>query len=121
MNRGDTQCVKLNYTVNGSPMVEGAYQEIEIQFNMQRTSDSVKKLLSTGDIVWGTVTYLDEEEVEQTFTGYYTNLSQEETFKLSEGNVEVQLRVMLNGEVGSSRIEDFSIGRVLSTKVLSQS
>lgn len=24
MNRGDTQCVKLNYTVNGGPMVEGA-------------------------------------------------------------------------------------------------
>lgn len=118
INRGDTLCLTLDYTVNGSAMIEGAYQEIELQLNCQREYDSVKKLMSKGDIVWGTVTYIDDDDVQQTFTGYYAILSQEDTFKLSQGKFEIQLRIMINDEVGSSEVSDFDIGRVLSNKVL---
>ena len=58
MNRGDTAILMLNYTINGDPLVEGAYQEIELQLNPQ--GSGVKKLLSLGDIAWGSVTYEDE-------------------------------------------------------------
>ena len=111
-------CLLLNYNVNGSPMIQGAYQEIELQINKQDVFNSIKKTLSGGSIIWGDVTYVDDEGTQQTFTGYYTNLSQEETFSLSSGDVNVQLRVMINNEVGSSAISEINVGQVLSKKVL---
>ena len=118
LNRGDTAYLILNYEINGHDLEEGAYQEIELQINQQENSNSVKKLLSDESIKWGTIQYLDEECVEQSFTGYYAFLSQEETFKLSRKKANVQLRIMVNNEVGSSAISDLEIGSVLSSKVL---
>ena len=116
MNRGDTAYLMLNYTINGEPLVDGAYQEIELQINKQGT-DSIKKLLSTGEIKWGMIEY-EEEDKTKTFTGYYCTLSQNETFSLRDGSSYVQLRVLVNDEVGSSDISYFDIGQTLSKKVL---
>ena len=118
MNRGDTAYLILNYKVNGQDLVQDGYQEIELQINPQGSFNSVKKLLSDGSISWGTVSYIDDDNVEKSFTGYYAHLSQEETFTLSKGKVNVQLRVMLDNEVGSSAISDINAGNVLSSKVL---
>lgn len=116
-NEGDTACLMLNYKLNGEDLVEDAYDEIELQINSQGNYYSLKKLLSEGEIEWGTVVYQDGE-TEKTFTGYVASLSQEETFKLKKGTWQVQLRVLVNGEVGSSDISDLNIGDALSTRVL---
>lgn len=116
-NEGDTACLMLNYNLNGNAIVEGAYQEIEFQINPQNSYMSIKKTLSSGDIVWTTVTYEEDNET-KTFTGYVTYLSQEDTFKLTNGKAKCQLRIMVNDEVGSSAITDFDIGDTLSSEVL---
>ncbi len=117
MNRGDTAYLMLNYTFNGEPLVQGAYQEIELQINPQNGSTGVKKLLSKNEIQWGSLTY-EEGGMEKTFTGYYVSLSQEDTFSLSNGTNRVQLRVMADDEVGSSQVSTVKLGQVLSNKVL---
>lgn len=118
-NRGDTAYLLLNYTLNGEPLQQDAYQEIEFQINKQGNLNAIKKLYSTGDIFWSSdFTYVDEEGQEQSFVGYVCKLSQEETFALSDGISDVQLRVMLNDEVGSSAYSQLDIGKVLSRKVL---
>ena len=117
MNRGDTVCLMLNYYINGSPLVEGDYQEIELQINNESSAKAIKKLLSRGEIVWETVTY-NNEGSEETFTGYVVNLTQEETFKLATGQSTVQLRIKKDEEVGSSATTMFNLGAVLSSKVL---
>lgn len=118
MNRGDTAYLMLNYTINGDPLQEGAYEEIELQLNPQSNSRNVKKLLSEGDIEWATMTYVDEHGVEQQFTGYIARLSQEETFIFNEGDVEAQLRILWGDDVGSSAITSFILGKALSCEVL---
>lgn len=120
LNRGDTVCLLLNYDLNGQPLEEDAYQEIELQINVQGTYNAVKKTLTAGEIRWGEVAYTDEGEP-KTFTGYFTNLTQEETFRLSAGKSDVQLRIMLDDEVGSSAISSISLGQVLSRQVLDAS
>ena len=118
MNRGDTGYLILSYTLNGEPLEQGAYQEIELQINRQGAFPcSIKKLLSDGTILWGTLLYDNDGET-ASFTGYYCTLSQEETFSLNEGEVEVQLRILEDDEVGSSAIDSFELGRTLSTEVL---
>ena len=118
-NRGDTAYLLLNYQVNGEPMIQGAYQEIELQINRQDDFRSVKKLFSLGEITWEeNYTYIDDNGNEQTFTGYVCALSQEDTFKISSGISNIQLRVMLNDEVGSSETQTLDLGCVLSDKVL---
>lgn len=117
MNRGDTSYLMLNYSINGNPLSEGDYEEIELTINEQSSFRCVKKLLSEGEIVWGTMNYIENDE-EKTFTGYYVHLSQEETFKLGKGANEVQIRILDNNEVGSSAVSTIDLGRVLSNEVL---
>lgn len=118
-NKGDTAYLLLNYTLNGEPLVEGAYQEIELQINKQDEFRSIKKLMSNGDIYWGTdMTYIDQEGQTQTFTGYVCELSQEDTFTVSSGVSQIQLRIMLDEEVGSSTQTSLDIGKTLSNKIL---
>lgn len=117
MNRGDTSFLMLGYTINGSPLVEGAYQEMELTINDCGTSKCVRKLLSRNEIEWGSLTY-EEDQQERTFTGYYTHLSQEETFALLQGENKVQLRILDNNEVGSSAVSLIALGKALSNEVL---
>ena len=113
-NRGDTLCLSLKYKVNGEDMVKDAYEEIEFQINNAKSQKAIKKLLSNGGIVWDTVM----EETGDMFTGYVVKLDQSETFSLVAGPSQVQLRVKMNGQVGSSKESTFSLGSVLSDKVL---
>lgn len=117
-NKGDTIYLILNYEVNGHSLEKDAYQEIELQINVQGSFNSIKKLLSDNSIAWGTIQYIDDDNVEQTFTGYFAYLSQEETFKLSNKTANVQLRIMIDNKVGSSAISDINVGNTLSKKVL---
>ena len=117
MNRGDTVALMLNYQVNGSPLVQGGYDEIELQINKQSTDKSIKKLLSKGEIVWKTINYVKDGATES-FTGYVANLSQEETFLLAAGQSMVQLRVKIGDQVGSSENSMFNLGAVLSSEVI---
>ena len=118
MNRGDTSFLMLNYTINGDPLIENTYEEIELTINKATSFRCVKKLLSKGEIEWGTLNYVDSEGHPQTFTGYYAHLSQEETFKLQQGENEVQLRILDGDEVGSSAVSSITLGEVLSSEVL---
>ena len=117
MNRGDTVSLMLDYQVNGSPLEEGAYSEMELQINNENSSKAIKKLLSDGGIAWKTINYENNGSTE-TFTGYVAELSQEETFKLSAGQSMVQLRIRIGNQVGSSESSMFMLGAVLSTKVI---
>lgn len=112
MRIGDTICLMLNYQLNGEPLVEGAYEEIELQINKQGSSKSMKKLLSNGDIKWDTVEYNGEE-----FTGYVVHLTQQETFDLGS-YLQCQIRIKMDGEVGASGINDINLDEVLSEQVL---
>ena len=118
MRRGDTFCLMLNVKVNGEDMTQGAYDEIELQINKESSSKSIKKLLSDGDIVWDTVTYLNKNNVTETFTGYVAYFDQDETFKLNAGQSQMQVRVEKDGQVGSSDEDMLTLGNVLSSKVL---
>ncbi len=117
INEGDTAWLMLNYKLNGDDLVQGAYQEIELQLNPQSDFNAVKKTLSDGSIEWGTVVYMDGN-VEKTFTGYIASLTQAETFQLRKGKCKYQLRILVNDEVGSSAIGEVDIGDALSTEVL---
>ena len=103
----------LDYQVNGRNLVNGAYEEIEFQINNDSTAKSIKKLLSNGEIEWKRITYDGG-----VFTGYVVYLNQEETFSLREGESTVQLRIKMGGEVGSSEESEFSLGSVLSSRVI---
>lgn len=116
-NEGDTACLMLNYQLNGQPLEEGKYEEIEFQINQQGLLSSIKKLLSKGEIEWATVTYI-EDNIEKTFTGYVTYLSQTDTFKMQDGIAMCQIRILVNGEVGSSEFSQIDLGKALSMKVL---
>lgn len=117
MNRGDTVSMMLDYQLNGESLVEDAYDEIELQINNESSSKAIKKRLSDGSIQWKTITYNLNGSIES-FTGYVTELTQEETFKLSAGQSTVQLRVRIGNQVGSSDTSTFSLGAVLSSTVI---
>ena len=40
----------LNYTINGDPLYEDSYQDIELTINEESSFRCVKKLLSKGEI-----------------------------------------------------------------------
>lgn len=117
MNRGDTVSLMLDYQVNGSPLQQGAYDEIELQINNQNSSKSIKKLLSDGGIQWKTISYYSGGSSES-FTGYVAELDQEETFKLVAGQSMIQLRVRIGDQVGSSGNSVLTLGATLSSQVI---
>lgn len=117
MNRGDTAYLLLDYQVNGAPLIQGDYQEIELQINKQNPISSVKKLLSLEEITWESGYQYEEDGETKSFTGYVAHLTQEDTFKVN-GTCSIQLRVMKDDEVGSSEITSIDLGAVLSRKVL---
>ena len=117
---GDTTILMLDYQLNGEDLTENTYDEMELQLNPQSSFNSVKKLLSKNEITWSTV-YYEEDGETKTFTGYVVELSQQDTFKLRDGKTSAQLRIMFDGNVGSSEISIFDIGNTLSTEVLYES
>lgn len=113
MNKGDTVMLTLDYKLNEQALTKDGYDEIELQLNAQTNRNSLKFLKSTGRIEW-----------DETSSKFVIGLTQAETFKLKENSlnedtdVEYQLRILLNGMVCSSDIGEFTIGPVLSRRVL---
>ena len=104
----------LEYKYNGEDLVEGAYDEMEFQINNTNSQRAMKKLLSKGEIIWGSA----ERKDGSIFTGYMVKLDQKETFTLVTGPSTVQLRIKKDGQVGSSDESTFKLGSVLSDKIL---
>lgn len=121
-NRGDTSYLLLDCTLNGEPIGDGQCEEIEVQINPQDNFRGVKKLLSKGEVVYMTDMEYETKEgdvwVTKTFTGYVCSLSQKDTFTISKGKSNFQIRALYNGEVGSTKLIPLEIGDSLSTEVL---
>jgi len=113
MRQGDTITLLLNFQMNGEDLVQGAYQEMELQINKEGKERALKKLLSNGDIVWQTVQLSNGD----TFTGYVVHLGQSETFNIGS-SLTCQLRIKKDDEVGSSAQTSINLDSVLSTTVL---
>lgn len=106
MIRGDTK--NFNFKVKrGTEYVDGSiYTEVEVQFNKQNNYYAIKKLLSNGEVSWE--------------TDHFTcPLSQEDTFKLMEGDNDVQVRLYINEDCKGTIIKRINVGEVLSNDVLS--
>ena len=101
MHSGDTITLILDYEVDGSPITENQFDEIEFCISTNRY------LLSKGDIVWGI-----------TENAYVIPLSQKDTFALAGGNISYQLRVKKDGKVSASEIEYMTIKQTLSDEVI---
>lgn len=75
---------KIGEDEQGQPIYEevdlSQYENIEVQFNNSNNYNSIKKLLSDGELSIEDNTIL-------------IHLSQEDTFKLGEGEYEVQIRL----------------------------
>lgn len=110
MNRGDAQKVVLTINVDDEPITENYADEIELTFNRDGNLHNIRKTLSNNQITWNS-----------TLEQYEVFLSQEDTFKMVEGDNPVQLRVLKDGVVISSNIMTFILGGVNSKEVLDES
>ena len=100
MNKGDTITIYLNYTVDGAPISEGQFDEIEFSIGRKRYT------LSDEEIAW-----------DEAAGAYSITLDQEDTFALS-GDNRYQIRLKKDGEVVSSGISVLTIGRSISKRVI---
>ena len=100
MNSGDTVKIILNYTVDGVPISEGAFDEIEFSIGRKRYT------LSDEKIAW-----------DEAAGAYSITLTQEDTFALA-GDQRYQIRLKKDGEVVSSGISVVNIGRSISKRVI---
>lgn len=113
INKGDTLQLILNYQLNGEDLEKDYFDDIELQLNSQANRNSVKLLYSLGELIY--------DDNLGKYVGY---LSQAQTFKLKQNvlnedsDVDYQIRVLLNGTVVSSDVGTFTIGPVLSKKIL---
>lgn len=98
MNRGDTLDIVLAYTVDGEPIQEGDFDEIEFSLGSKRYT------LTDGDITW------DEGE------GYIISIGQEDT--LDMGRAEYQVRFKKGSKVISSSVNTLILGKSISKTVI---
>ena len=106
MNRGDTKILQFKIKKSDGTYVDGAdYDEVEVQFNEQRTYSSLKYLKSEGTVGWDT-------------DHFYVSMSQQDTYRLSVGQAEMQVRLYDGGVCKGTSIANIDVGRTLSGKVL---
>lgn len=106
MIRGDTKNVNFKIKTPSGDYVDGSiYDEIEVQFNTQSLYSSLKYLKSLGQVSW------DSDH-------FVVFLTQEDTFKLNDGKVEMQVRLKQGDLVKGTAIIQVPVGRVLSQEVL---
>lgn len=98
MNRGDTLDIVLAYTVDGEPIQEGDFDEIEFSIGSKRYT------LTDGDITW------DEGE------GYIISIGQEDTIDM--GRAEYQVRFKKGSKVISSSVNTLILGKSISKTVI---
>lgn len=105
MNEGDTLKIILAYTVDGSPIEEGQFDEIEFSIGNRRYT------LGNG-VVW-------DSEI-----GMYTIfISQQDSFAIglykgSKSNVGYQLRLRKGVWVASTKIKKFFLGETISHTII---
>lgn len=101
MNRGDTITIVLDYTVDGAPITEGEFDEIEF-------SIGAKRYTLTGDnIVW------DDD------LGKYTLfIGQSDSFAIGNNSASYQVRFRKGSEVVSTDISRLAIGGTISTTII---
>ena len=105
MIRGDTKQLKFKIKKGETYIVGSDYDEVEVQFNNQYHVQSVKKLKSKGEVVWN----------DDYFVCF---LSQEDTFKLNDGLIKLQVRLYVDGDCKGTVIQSINMGSVLSNEVL---
>lgn len=100
-NKGDTLDFELAYTVDGEPIVEGQFAEIEFSIGPKRYT------LTDGDITW-------DNEIEK----YILSIGQADSFALG-GIADYQIRFKTAaGKVISSSINKFVLGGTISKTVI---
>lgn len=99
-NQGDTGYIELAYTINGEPITEGQFDEIEFYLGKSRY------LLSEGDIVW------DED-----LGSYCVFINQDDTLRL-KSPMSYQLRLRHGRDVISTNIERRAIGLSISKEII---
>ena len=102
MNKGDTITIYLNYTVDGVPITEGQFDEIEFCIGSKRFTLTGQQNTITWDSEYG---------------AYCVSLSQTDTFALALGS-KYQLRLQKDGKVISSGINILKIGNTISNKTI---
>lgn len=110
MNNGDALYIVLDYKVDGEPIQEGQFDEIEFSIGDKYAKNSVRFLFSNGDISW-------DPNLEK----YTLFITQRDTLKLSSGvntYVEYQVRLRKDDVVISSPVETLQIGRSVSKQVI---
>lgn len=105
MISGDTRNFNFKIKKDGQYIDGSVYTEVEVQFNRQGKHNSIKKTMSNGEVAW------DSDH-------FSCFLSQEDTFNLTDGLTEVQVRLYLEGNVKGTLIKHINVGRVLSKEVL---
>jgi len=99
-NRGDTLYIELDYTVNGEPLKDGEWDEIEFSFGENRF------LLSDGTVEWNP----DAEK-------YCIWVDQSQSFNLNT-RTEYQLRLRKGRDVISTKTKRVTIGDSISREVI---
>lgn len=99
-NRGDTIDITLAYTIDGEPITEGQFDEIEVYIGENRYT------LTEGTIQWNS-----EQEM------YTIFVRQEASLKLTT-RTEYQVRFRMGTKVISSNIKYIPIGKTLSNEVI---
>lgn len=107
MNKGDATYILLDIKIDDEPIIEGTADDIELSFNLHQLPYAVRKSLKNGDIVW-----------DANYQQYKVYLSQQDTFKMRDGENTWQLRVLIGDEVLSTNLDIIEIGPVNSAKVL---
>lgn len=100
MNKGDTITIYLNYTVDGVPIAENDFDEIEFSIGSKRYT------LTDEDIVW-----------DESAGAYKIALSQDDTFSLGYDN-RYQIRLKKDSTVVSSGISVLSLGPTISKETI---
>lgn len=105
MIRGETKNFSFKIKKDEEYIDGSEYSEVEVQFNPQGFSSSVKKLKSKNEVSW-----IDDH--------FVCPLSQEDTFTLNSGLVEIQVRLFNNNECKATIVRKIIVGKVLSEDVL---
>lgn len=95
-NKGDTLYIVLDYLVDGEPLDDAQFDEIELYVGKNRY------LLTNGQIVW-----------DSNLGKYCVFVTQADSFKLDTQS-EYQLRLRKDDEVISTRIKRLFVGETIS-------
>lgn len=97
-NRGDTADIVLDYTVDGEPITEGQFDEIEVYLGNSRY------LLSEGAVMW-------DAEIQK----YRVFVNQADSLKF-KNPIEYQVRFRIGTKVVSTDTRNKPLGKTISNE-----